>query len=88
MRKDTNDLLSTCTWVEEVAGLSYNPILLFKPQGIDQSESMNDLAKDDFILALQTEFQRDVMMQYGSEVILKIQHMAPPSMTFNLYPYL
>ena len=70
VRKDTNDLLSTCAWVEEMAGMSYNPVLLFKPQGIEQSETMNDLAKDDFILALQTEFQRDAMMQYGSKVIL------------------
>ena len=43
---------------------------MFKPQGIEQSESMNDLAKDDFILALQTEFQRGAMMRYGSKVIL------------------
>ena len=50
--------------------MSYNPVLLFKPQGIEQSESMNDFAKDDFILALQTEFQRNAMMQYGSKVIL------------------
>ena len=68
MRKDTNDLLikrACCAWIEEMAGMSYNLVLFFKPQGIELSESMNYLAKDDFILALQTEFQRDPIWQQG-----------------------
>ena len=45
VRKDTNDLVSRCAWVEEMEEMSYNPVLLFKPQGREQSESMNDLPR-------------------------------------------
>ena len=31
--KHSNDLLSTCAWVQEMEEMTYNPVLLFKPQG-------------------------------------------------------
>ena len=31
---------------------------------------MNDIARDDFILTIQTEFQKDAMLQYGRKAIL------------------
>ncbi len=37
---------------------------------MDQSGEMNDIARDDFILAIQTEFQKDAMVQYGRKAIL------------------
>ena len=48
----------------------YNTVLLFKPQGEEQNDAMNDIGCDDFILAIQTEFQRDAMLQYGNKAIL------------------
>ena len=33
VQKHTNDLLSTCAWVNE---MQYNPVLLFKQQGVEQ----------------------------------------------------
>ena len=54
-------------------------------QGIEQSESMNDLVKDDFPLVLQTEFQRDAIVQYGSKFILMD---ATHGTTQYDYPYL
>ena len=68
--KHSNDLLSTCAWVDELKSMPYNPVLLFKPQGVEQSDGMNDLAKDDFLLVLQTEFQKDAMKRYGNKAIL------------------
>ena len=68
-----------------MARMSYNPLLLSKPQGIEQSESMNDLVKDDFPLVLQTEFQRDAMVQYGSKFVLMD---ATHGTTQYDYPYL
>ena len=40
--------------------LKYNPILIFKQQG----EEAND--KNDFLLVIQTEFQRDMFKKYGN----------------------
>ena len=68
--KDANDLASTCAWVEELRQQEYDPVLLFKPQGVDQSGEINDIGRDDFILAIQTEFQKDAMLQYGKKAIL------------------
>lgn len=68
--KHANDHTSTCAWVQELKKLPYNPVLVFKPQGEEQSDDIDNLSKDDFLLALQTEFQRDTMKQYGNEVIM------------------
>ena len=43
--KHSNDHVSTCTWVEEMKALSYNLVIIFKPQGEEQSENMNNLSK-------------------------------------------
>ena len=65
--------------------MPYNPVLLFKPQGVEQLGGMNDLAKDDFLLVLQTEFQKDAMKCYGNKAILMIPHIALLSIIFSLY---
>ena len=49
--------------------LKYNPILVFKPQGEEGNEDTNELKKDDFVLAIQTEFQRDALLKFGPKVI-------------------
>ena len=48
--------------------MEYNPILVFKNQEDEQGDECNDLGKDDFLLAIQTECQRDVMIKYGEKV--------------------
>lgn len=49
--------------------LAYNPVLVFKNQGDEQGDECENIGKADFLLAFQTEYQRDVMLQYGSNVI-------------------
>ena len=68
--KHSNDLLSTCAWVEEMKQMPYNPIILFKAQGTEQSDDINDLAKEDFLLVIQTEYRKDAMKHYGNKAIL------------------
>lgn len=46
--------------------LDYNPVTAFKPQG---KESIDNLAKDDFLLAIQTQFQCDLMKTFGTRLI-------------------
>ena len=62
-----NDHTSLQVWVEELKSLEYNPVVLFK-QGEVQKEGMNH---PDFLLGLQTEFQRDMMKRFGGNVICK-----------------
>ena len=69
IQKHSNDLLSVWSWVEEMKELEYNPILVFKPQGEDGNEDTNELKKDDFLLAIQTEFQKDTLLKFGPNVI-------------------
>ena len=68
--KHSNDLTSVCAWVEELQNEPNNPILLFKPQGMPQSEGMNNLGNDDFLIVIQTPFQKYVMRQYGNKAVL------------------
>ena len=58
IQRHSNDLLSVCSWVEEMKELEYNPILVFKPQGEDGNQDTNELKKDDFLLAIQMCFKR------------------------------
>ena len=51
--------------VKEMEFHSYNPILCFKPQGENQPNNMENVAHDDFLLGIQTEFQRDMLLKYG-----------------------
>ena len=46
--------------------MPYNPVLIFKQEEEPQSNAMDNLGNDDFLLALQTEFQK---MQGSSMVI-------------------
>ena len=63
--RHANDLTSVCAWVEELKSLPYNPVLLFQPQGEAQTEDMNNIGNNDFILAIQTRLQRDMLVTYG-----------------------
>ena len=46
IEKNKNDLVSVCAWVEEVKSLAYNPIILFKSQGVEPSPQVDNVAKD------------------------------------------
>ena len=41
-----------------------------KPQGPKENDESIYLSDDDFLLAIQTEFQKDAMLQFGKKVIL------------------
>ena len=60
-----NDLTSVMAWVEEMNMLDYNPVLVFKPQGVGSSST----CIDDFLLVLQTHFQCDMLKQFGSNAV-------------------
>ena len=57
VRRHENDLTSVSSWVEEMRGLSYNPIWLFKLQGQPQPEEMDNMTLADFVSVIGTQFQ-------------------------------
>ena len=62
-----NDHSSVKMGVEEMKSQPYNLILLYIPQG--ELENGSNLGSEDFLLCIQTEFQRDVMKQFGNNII-------------------
>ena len=67
IHKHGDDQSSVCAWVEELKKMKYNPVIFFKPQGIDGDEG--EIHKDDFMLVFQTEFQRDLLIFYSNDVV-------------------
>lgn len=65
VQRHKDDQLSVSAWVVELQSLDYNPIVAFKPQGLE----CDSIAKDDFVLAIQTKFQCDMMKEYGCLLI-------------------
>ena len=49
--------------------MAYSPILVFKNQGEEQNDDCDNIGRDDFLLAFQTEYQRDMMLKHGDKVI-------------------
>ena len=68
-----DDAKSVSLWVQSINNHcnsdSDNPILLFKPQGVEPEECLKDLNVDDFLICIQTAFQRDMLTAFGSEVV-------------------
>ena len=58
IQRHENDHFSVCAWVQEMEQIDYNPVTLFKAQGV---EGNGKLKKEDFIIGIQTEFQKDLM---------------------------
>ena len=72
VQRHQNDLQSVDIWVEEMRNESYNPILLYKTQGVEQGNDVDNLAKDDVLLCIQTEFQKDMAKKFGNNKVIFI----------------
>ena len=57
IQRHQNDLVRVSTWVEEMESLEYNPVLIFKQQGDQGTETCSNLEIIDFLLVIQTEFR-------------------------------
>lgn len=62
-----DDPISVSSWIEEMASLPYNPILLYKPQGTTLPNTT--LKADDFLLVIQTQFQCDMLTKFGDNTV-------------------
>ena len=62
-----NDAQSVSLAVSELQQEPYNPVLAFKVQG-RKDDKFPSLPDDAFLLAIQTEFQRDMFQKFGSRI--------------------
>ena len=62
------DAISVNRIVEELKMEIPSPVLLYKPQGIIDSNLLN-LAKDTFLLVLMTEFQASMFETFSSKIV-------------------
>ena len=69
IERNKNDHTSLQTWVEELHLQPYYSIVIFKQQGNTQGEEMDDIGKDDFLLGKQTEFQWEIMTEFGNNIM-------------------
>ena len=73
--------------MEEMRGLSYNPIWLFKVQGQPQSEETDNMSVADFVLVIQTQFQRDAFQAFGNDVVCVDSTYKTNMYDFNLITF-
>ena len=66
--KHDNDATSVSLTVSELQQESFNPVLLFKPQGVILPEYAT-LSESSFVLAIQTEFQMHLFQRYGGKIL-------------------
>ena len=67
MQKDSDDADSVLYWVQETQCEEFNPVLLFKPQG--QRSDFNGVEEKDFLLALQTQFQKEMFEKHAQKLL-------------------
>lgn len=68
IKRHEDDATSVTMMVAELSQESFNPILIFKPQG-RKNEIYNDLQEDTFVLVVQTEFQMELYRKYASKIV-------------------
>jgi len=69
IKQHENDFVSVQLWVEQMKQQKdgKNPILYLKHQG--QEDSKSNLSKDDFFLVIMTNFQAEMLLQFGNNKI-------------------
>ena len=65
MEKDSKDTKSVDFWVNELQNGTFNPVLVYKPQGVNEYS----LPAEDFLLGIQTKYQLDMLKKYGRKII-------------------
>ena len=63
----SDDADSVLYWVQEMQCEEFNPVLFFKPQG--QKSDFNGVEEKDFLLALQTQFQKEMFEKHAQKLI-------------------
>ena len=66
IERHSDDAKSVALWIEEMKLKDEsNPVILYKPQGVPQPQECDNIGDNDFVIALQTPLQRDMMQTRG-----------------------
>ena len=65
--RHSDDAVSVHRIVQELSLESPSPVLLYKPQGVEDPE-LPDVAKDTFLLVIMTEFQATLFETFGGKI--------------------
>ena len=68
INRHEDDATSVTMIVAELRQESFNPILIFKPQG-RKDDIYNELQEECFVLVLQTEFQMELYRNCASKIV-------------------
>ena len=68
IKRHEDDATSVTLLVSELQEESFDPVLIFKPQG-SKSPEYPTLPEESFILAFQTEFQLELYKQHASTIL-------------------
>uniref|UniRef100_A0A1X7VH97 ZSWIM1/3 RNaseH-like domain-containing protein n=1 Tax=Amphimedon queenslandica TaxID=400682 RepID=A0A1X7VH97_AMPQE len=69
---DIEMIFSVDIWVEEMRNESYNPSLLYKTQGVEPGNDVDNIAKNVILLCLQTEFRKEMAKKFGNGKVIFI----------------
>lgn len=71
--KHADDSQSVDLWIKEMQRGEYDPVLLYKAQGVEEvyvGQNCKDIfQKEDFAIALQTQFQKDMLQRFGNDSV-------------------
>ena len=80
--QDSNDALSTTLKVEALRQELFNPVLLFKQQGVD--DELKVLQRDDFLLVIMTKQQLHMYEKVGGIILCMDSRHSTNSYSFKL----
>ena len=80
--QDSNDALSTTLKVEALRYELFNPVLIFKQQGVD--DELKVLQRDDFLLVIMTKQQLHMYEKFGGRIVCMDSTHSTNSYSFKL----
>ena len=71
IQKHTTDSQSVHAWVQELQSGEYDPVLLYKVQGVKELivGASDQFQEEDFVLCIQTQFQCDMLKKFGNNAV-------------------
>ena len=71
-QRHKDDATSVRLWVEEMKSSRSNPVILYKPQGTAQPDTCDNLCDQDFVLAIQTPLQAEIMKRFSDGKVILV----------------
>ena len=69
-QRHKDDATSVDIWVQEMKSSTANPVILYKPQGQQQTDECQYLREKDFVLAIQTPLQANMMKEFSNNSVI------------------